>query len=282
MNITSTLNNREIATAIWLIIFLLWALSISGVRRAIPDLLRAFFNAKIFVPFVAMLLYIFAMIITLKRIGFWDISAIKDTILWITGTAFTVFFNLNKAIEDDRFFKNFVIDNIKLIVLLEFVVNFYSFSLVAELLIIPIVSLIAIMIAVTETKPKYQQLKTPLGYVLGIFGLCIIAFTVHELIMDFWNFTTLKNLRDFVLPPLFSMIFLPFAYLMTLLMQYDSFFTRIDIANKKSDIAKYAKRKVVLVCHFNLSRLNQVSKIARFPKVSSKDDVLNWFIKAND
>jgi len=46
MNIINALNNREIATAIWLTIILLWALSNSSVRRAILEVLKAFFNQE--------------------------------------------------------------------------------------------------------------------------------------------------------------------------------------------------------------------------------------------
>src|SRR5262245_31441605 len=142
MSISSVLNNREIATAIWLIIALLWALSISGVRRSIRDLLKTFLNVKIVVPFVAMLVYIFLMVTVFKKIGFWDVSATKDTILWTLGSAFATFFNLNKVSEDEHYFKNVILDNIKFILILEFILNFYSFSLAIELALIPIITLI--------------------------------------------------------------------------------------------------------------------------------------------
>jgi len=280
MNILSALNNREIATAIWLTIALVWALSISDVRRSIRDLLKTFFNIKIFVPFVAMLLYIFLMVTVFKKIGFWDVSATKDTILWTLGSAFVTFFNLNKVAEDEHYFKNVILDNIKFVLILEFIINFYSFNFAIELVVIPIVTLIVMLNAYAGLKPEYKRVKTLLDYVLGIFGLCLLAFTFRELILDFQNFTTLKNLRDFFLPPLFSIVLLPFIYIMALFMQYEMFFVRIDIANKNSDIVKYTKRKILATCHFNLSKLNKVSKSAGYPKVNTKEDVLEWLKKA--
>jgi hypothetical protein len=280
MNILSALNNREIATMIWLIIALLWALSISGVRRSIRDLLKTFLNIKIVVPFVAMLLYIFLMVTIFKKIGFWDVSAMKDTILWTLGSAFATFFNLNKVSDDEHYFKNVILDNIKFILILEFIINFYSFSLAIELTLIPMITLTIMMSTYSGLKPEYKRVKTLLDYVLGIFGLCLFAFTFRELILDFQNFTTLKNLRDFLIPPLFSIVLLPFVYIMALVMQYEMFFVRIDIANKNSDIVKYTKRKILTACHFNLSKLNRVSKIAGFPKVNGKEDVLEWLKKA--
>jgi hypothetical protein len=279
MSIINALNNREIATAIWLTIIFLWALSISGVRRSIRDLLKVFFNKKIFIPLIGMLLYIVCMVVVFKKIGFWDESATKDTVLWVLGSAFTTYFSLNKAAQDDSYFKNVILDNLKFILILEFVVNLYSFSLPAELIVIPIVSLIVMLNAYAESKPEYKQVSKLLNFILGVFGFYLIAFTFREIILDFQNFASLKNLRDFFLPILFSVVLLPFVYVMAVFIQYETFFIRIDFANKNPDFAKYAKRKVLATCHINLSKLNKVSKKAGYPNVNDKKDVLEWFKK---
>ncbi len=279
MSIIRALNNREIATAIWLTFIFLWALSISGVRRSILDLLKVFFNKKIFIPLIAMLLYIVCMIVVFEKIGFWDESATKDTILWALGSAFTAYFSLNKVVQDDSYFKNAILDNLKFVLILEFVINLYSFSLPAELIVIPIVSFIVLLNAFAESKPEYKQVSKLLNFILGVFGLYLIAFTFMEIVLDFRNFASLKNLRDFFLPIFLSISLLPFIYVMALFMQYETLFIRIDFANKNPDIAKYAKRKVLAACHINLSKLNKVSKKAGYPKVNDKKDVLEWFKK---
>jgi hypothetical protein len=234
MSIINALNNREIATAIWLTIIFLWALSIGGVRRSIPGLLKAFFNWKIFVPSLAMLFYIVAMVLAFKKMGFWDASATKDTILWTLGSAFATYFSLNKVAQDSAYFKNVILDNIKFVLILEFVVNLYSFSLPAELIVIPIVSFIVMANVLAVSKPEYKQVSKLFNFILGVFGLYLLAFTFREIVLDFQNFATLKNLRDFFLPPLFSIVLLPFVYVVALLIQYESFFIRIDFANKNS------------------------------------------------
>lgn len=279
MSIIKALNYREIATAIWLTIIFLWALSINGVRRSIRDLLKVFFNKKIFIPLIAMLLYIVCMVVVFEKIGFWDESATKDTILWTLGSAFTTYFSLNKVAQDDGYFKNAILDNLKFVLILEFVVNLYSFSLTAELIVIPIVSFIVMLNAFAESKPEYKQVSKLLNFILGVFGLYLIAFTFREIILDFQNLASLKNLRDFFLPIFLSISLLPFVYVMALFVQYETFFIRIDFANKNPDVARYAKRKVLAACHVNLPKLNKVSKKTGYPKVNDKKDVLEWFKK---
>ena len=86
-------------------------------------------------------------------------------------------------------------------------------------------------------------------------------------------------MRDFFLPILLSFALLPFIYMMALFALYETFFIRIGSANKGSDVVQYAKRKVLVACNINLSKLNRVSRKAGYPKASNKNDVLEWFKK---
>ena len=85
------------------------------------------------------------MVIVFEKIHFWNISATKDTILWTLGSAFGMYFSLNKVAQDENYFNNVILDNLKIVLLLEFVVNLYSFSLPVELIVIPIVSFIVLL-----------------------------------------------------------------------------------------------------------------------------------------
>jgi hypothetical protein len=278
MRINNALNNREISTAICLIIFFLWALSKSDIRHSILVMLKAFINKKIIFPLLVMLFYIASMVLFFKRIGFWDISATKDTILWTFGSAFVTFFSIHKITQDYYKFKNLILDNLKFILVLEFVVNLYSFSLIIELILIPIVSFFVMLNAFAESKPECKNVSKFLNFILGVSGIFILTFTIIEIVNDFQSFASLKNLRDLFLPPLFSIVLLPFVYIMALYMQYEMFFFRIDLANKNPEVQKNVKRKILLACHINLSKLSKVSKKAGYPKVNDKNDVFLWLM----
>ncbi|MDK2980219.1 MAG: hypothetical protein PWQ55_566 [Chloroflexota bacterium] len=99
------LNNREIATIIWIVAFFIWALTNSNIRISIINLLKAFFQKKIQILFIAMIAYLVVIILILYKIEFWDFSALKDTLIWFFGTALVTFFALNKALQNDDYFK---------------------------------------------------------------------------------------------------------------------------------------------------------------------------------
>jgi hypothetical protein len=273
-------NNREIATIIWLLIFFTWALSKNTVRSSFYNVLKALFEKKVFLSVFCMLLYVFLMVLSFKSIGFWDTSAIKDTVLWTLGVAFIMLVNSNKVSDDEHYFRRTISDNVKLILVLEFVINLYTFSLVAELVLVPIITFVVMLKAVAELKPEHKQVETILDYALGLFGIGLIILTFHNATVDFQSFATLKNLRDLLLPPAFTVAFLPFIYLVALFMKYESVFIRIDFFNDNSELASYAKRKILAACHFNLRNLNKFSKKVGMLRINSRDDVLAFIQKA--
>lgn len=182
--------------------------------------------------------------------------------------------NVNQVATDENYFRKTVVDNVKAILILEFVVNLYSFNLAVELVVVPIVSFIVMMNTYAGLKPEYKQVKVFLDYALGLFGIVLIAFTIREISTDFQNFATLKNMRDFLLPIVFTIAFLPFTYLMALFVQYESIFTRIEIVSTDPVLARYTKWKIFAACRLNLRKLNKFSKNVRLLRMNSKDDVL--------
>jgi|WetSurMetagenome_2_1015567.scaffolds.fasta_scaffold63931_3 hypothetical protein len=171
MNVINALNNREIAVLLWSFVVFLWALSIGPVRRSSRDLLKTFFHKKILIPFVMMLCYVLLLVVILERVGFWDISATKDTVLWIVGTALVTFFSLSKVANDEAYFKRAIFDNFKFVLILEFIIALYSFDLVIELILVPIVTVIVLVNVIAESKPEYRQVKVFLDYALGLLVL---------------------------------------------------------------------------------------------------------------
>ena len=221
-----------------------------------------------------MILYVFLLVLLFNAIGFWDNSAMKDTILWTLSVAMIMFINSNKANRDERYFRNIVIDNFKLTLILEFVVNIFTFSLIAEIIIVPLIVIAAVMKAIVRRKPESKQVDSILGIALGIFGSFILLFTIYKMIANFDDLASLRNLRDFLLPIVLTVTFVPFVYLMALYFRYENIFIRIDRFNKNSELAKYAKKKILTTYHFNLRKLNRWSNKTGILRFNTEEEIL--------
>ena len=181
--------------------------------------------------------------------------------------------------DDEHYLRRTILDNVKLILLLEFVINLYTFGLVVELILVPVVGFVVILKAVTEFQPEHKQVETILDYVLGLFGIGLVVFTFYNAAVDFKGFATLANLRDFLLPPVFTIVFLPFIYLTALCIKYQGILLRIDLFNDDSELTCYAKRRILAACRFDLGMLNKCSKKLGALRISHRDDVLAFIRK---
>ena len=157
--------------------------------------------------------------------------------------------------------------------MLEFIINLYVFNLAVELVLMPILFIIVLISAFAELKEEYRLVKKVFDYILGIIGICFILFAFANIFIDFRSFANMDNLRSFLLPPILTIVFLPFMYLFTLFIMYESYFIRLDIFNENKAITRYAKRKILALCHLNLKMLNKLSKEVKIMKIFNKNDV---------
>lgn len=253
---------REQAIIIWIAIFLVWVLFQKNIRTAIFGLFRAFFQKQIAVAFAAMFLYVALIVFLFSKIQLWDISLLKNTIFWLLGTAFVLFMNLNRVHEDDHYFRKIVSDNLKLVLVLVFIINFYTLHLLAELILAPVLFMIVAMSAVAEMKEGYAPVKKLVDFILGAWGIFLVVFALSSVLNDYQNLLTTDNLRTFLLPLYLTLAFLPFLYSFAIFMAYENIFVRLNISIGKRDeeLLRIAKRKMFYTFGFNLGKLNKFSK----------------------
>ena len=281
--ITDTFNNRELATFIWVLVLII-AFSVNNkMRSSIVTVIKAFFRKYILLVFLLMLLYISLQIILLNKVMLWDFSLIKDTIYWMLGVGSVLLINVNEANKNPTYFKNLVLRSIKIVIIIEFIANIYTFNFVVELFIFPIISFFVIIAVLTEIKKEYLTVHQMANVIIGIFGFVVLVFFSINLISDFQNFWVLDNLRAFLLPILLVITFIPFLYLVAIYMAYELLFARLDIFLKKDkDVAKYAKKQIFLLCNINLSRLNRfmrenTSKLTKLNDKAGVDKIFSDF-----
>jgi len=272
MQLEDYLDNREIAILVWLGVFFLWAFTQKNNRKSLVNLVRPFAKRNIIILTVLMLLYIAGMIYIFWRLQFWEPKLLADTLLWMFGVAFVMFVNINHVTEEG-YFKKIVIDNLKLILIIEFVVNLYVFDLWIELILVPILAILGAMLGVSSVKKEYKQVEAFLSKLLVIIGLGFGIYALYYIITDFQGFASLDNLKEFLLPIVFTFAFLPYVYIMALFINYELVFMRIKRLAKDGSLARYAKLKTLLAFHINLKSLHKWSRKVILININSKEDV---------
>ncbi|MDD5131293.1 MAG: hypothetical protein PHH44_01385 [bacterium] len=261
---------------------LIWALTKNHIRQSLEQVFKALFVTPIIVSAVLMLFYIVLEVVVLSRIGLWDISQLKSTIIWGMTIATIMLFQINNIIEDSHFFTKAVKDSIRFTVFIDFIVNLYVFSLIIEFILVPIAALIGGMLAVAETNEKYKPVQKLLNDILIMFGLWIFGYAFYHILSDFRNLAKIQTLKDLALPPVMLLMFLPFIYCVALFAQYEILFTRLQFIIKDPSLLRFTKRQLLINYNFKIRTLEQWAKTLPVQSFRNQQDILNSIKKVDE
>jgi len=271
--IFDSFNNRDWSLFIWTTLFFGFMLWIG--RTSLPGLIKSFFNKHILSMILLMFLYVYISVYLLYKVNLWNASMMKDAVLWTIGVAFPMFFKAVEASKGKYRLRDTLIDNLKLTVFVEFIVNLYVFNFWVELLFIPFVTLLTVLMAVAEKKEEYKVVYKFFNYISSIIGMILLYHAVKYIITDFRGFATFNNLESFLFPIAMAALYMPFIYLIALYMAYEEFFVRIRIAHRHDRaMARYAKWQIIKKGKLSLKTVIAVAKKLRIYELQSKQDLV--------
>lgn len=252
-------STRELSILIWISIGLIAIMFSSKMREGLGGVLKILFGTTILAILTALIVYVSLILFLLYKLELWNFSLLKDTLFWFFTTALVLLFNINKA-KTSGYFKNIIKENIKWAIAVEFIVNFYTFSLLKELVLVPSMIFLASIQAVASTDKKNIQVSKLLGNILSFIGILLIAFIVYKTFTNYQEILTFHTLFSFLLPPFLTVLLIPFLYLLAIYMNYEELFVRIKFLTNDNKRKQLLKREILLVANINLSRLILISK----------------------
>ena len=275
------LNNREIATAIWILVIFIFTMIDRDTRKSFLDAFKGskkcFFDPEILFWLLLMIVYTAVIVFALHSINFWNDSLLKITFFWFcSGIMMCV--NSVTLETDQNGFRKIIFDNIKITIIVVFIVNVYTFSLVIELFLVPIVSFIVLYNVYAGRDEKNSNIVDLMNGLLIIIVIIILIYFIANVVSDYKNFVGLDTLRKFLLPPLLTFLFLPFIYFLLLFCTYEQLFVQMKIGCKKSKkLKRYAKIKIFKHCLLSLKSVKKFSSVNRFKlmQIRNKEDVDN-------
>jgi hypothetical protein len=258
--LTSTFSNRELAIAFWLCVFSIWALSNKRVALSIWQLITLLLSSKIGIPIACAVAYTAMIVWLLALINLWSPALLKDTVLWFCFTGFVTFGRALTSRDTDHVFWPIVVDALKVTVILEFIVNTYTFSFLVELLLVALAAITAALNAYAEVKKETEVLRLT-NAVLIVIGLLAIINAAWAAIADYQNLGSFDTLRAVLLIPLLTVLFIPFVFVAVLMARYEMLFISLKLGPPKSwKVRLYAKLRVIMHCGTKLTRLSEFKR----------------------
>lgn len=239
--IINSINNREWAALIWLTLIVIGINFSNSIRHSFRKALHSFLSPTIVIPLMLAACYAAGEIYLLKHIGWWTITNLKSTVLWLITFAFVAMFEV-ATIEDHKIgLGKIARDIITFTSIFVFITELHSFSLPIEVVALPFITFIAFTAEVAKLKPEHVPVSKFLSTVLGLIGLSHFSFSLWTTVEKFRETATWANALEFIIPIALSIGFLPFLYALRVYSAYNSAFATISILGLDEKLVPYAR-----------------------------------------
>ncbi|CAM3016840.1 hypothetical protein HAHI6034_12045 [Hathewaya histolytica] len=305
MDIFST---REIAVMIWSSVFLFFILKYKNTRESIANIIEILFSKVIIIPFILIMSYSVFLLFGFTRFKIKEYIEFKEVIMWLLFSGVPLCYSVATKAPDKNHFKEIISKNIKFVILVEFIISTFTFSLIIELLILPMCTLLFMLEAVFSMKKEYRGVNKFISNILAIAGFIILYMSFSLAIKNYKELNSIKSLVSILTPIMLSILYLPIIFLFGIWFNYDNIFFRLktnfkynfkvlknNIKRDKRIKYKYkivkvddistgvAKRKsitIILEEQYGLKDIENIC-IEQFAKYNYKNDVVWIYVATN-
>lgn len=250
------LSTREWATVIWGFVFFLYAIVHRQIRESLWKAVKIFFGRKLRILWGIILFYVLGITLVFYCLPFWDNIYIKDILVWFVFSGLLYCINAVSKEADENYIGKVLKDNLKLTVVLEFLMSTFTFNIGIELAIIPIITIIVIMNTIAERKEEYKKVHKLLDIVLAAAGFWILYETIKIGIREYKELNILNTFISFMIPIVYLIAIIPLEYLLELYSKYETLFVRMSFKERKDDkIQKRHRRLLRKTCKFSVRKV---------------------------
>jgi len=272
---TSLLSPREWAIITWLAILFVLALLKKGIRTSFVSLVRSILRWKILAAFGIVVVYAGAVVYLCQSIGLVHNRIWIDACLWL----FYGFFVVGKYISKEGYtnlWRDVARENVSAVVVLELIVNTYTFDFTVEMIILPVIVFISVVGAVSGTDNELKPVEKLANWSLTLIGFALLGYAITRAIESPGLLKNIDTLSDVFFPIVLTLGFSPFVYVFFVISNYEQLFIRLDMGASKSKRLKLrAKWELFKSLRLSRSRLSSFMDTgnAALMKVTSIEDV---------
>jgi hypothetical protein len=249
-------NNREVAAGCWVGALTLFALAHRSVRESLHRVAAAFLRVKVALPFTLLGLYTVIATRVLEATGLWTGPLLKDTILWFLFSGVALVAGVVTGEQSEDLLKRVLRDNLKVIVLLQFLVATYTFSLPIELALVPLVSVLATIGVVAKSDQQLTAVARLARSLQAFVGVTVISSAIVKTATHYSEVGNFGTVRQLLLAPVLSVLLIPFVYALGLYARYELLFLRLRLGpDTDRSLKLYARWRLIRHLRLNLRRV---------------------------
>ncbi|SDY85235.1 hypothetical protein [Nitrosomonas sp. Nm33] len=274
------LSTREWALVIWIsgiTGLLLLSPKFKEVPESFQSLVKAFLVKQIITIMILMTVYVIVCVYSLSQVSLWEWYQLKVTAIWYITVAASILFRYELVKQNPRYCINLVLDSFKLTGVIGSVVSVYTFNIFFELILVLFLFFIGGMLGIAQSKKEFKLLTKILNGILIGIGSLVVIYSIYMIYDDFAKLTNKETLRDFYIPPLLTLAYLPFIFFMVLYITYDLEFRKLYFFIKNKKLRIYSKACAFVLFHIRLVLLERWVSSLAFHKPDTISDINQSF-----
>jgi len=239
---------RELAISVYFALFVIYLLWNKKLRPDVLKLIKAAFQPALVKMFFVVACYGTSITVVLSFLPFWKNTYLKDIIIWIVFVGVPVSFSAVNKNSD--YYKSMIVNNFAVSAILEFVMGTFTFPLIVEFIIQPIIAVLFVFQAFSDNKEEYKAVNKFFNAIITIFGLLLLILTIRKIIIQGKHLNHFDLLIAFLTPIVFSVVFVPIAYLIAVYAKYEEIFCLYWFNSKTTEqsIAKSRRKQAIKIC----------------------------------
>lgn len=277
------LSSREWAIVTWIIIYLCFTIFVLKVD--FTDVLKSFFNKKLNILWITILLYNLFITIILSYSRYWNNIYIKDVVFWVVFSCITStisVFDQKKIFS----FKNLILTNITVSALIEFILSELTLSYYLELFLIGIFIFMYFLYLFSQTSLEYKTAENVLKKFLSLLNFIFFVYILRELYKSFNFLLSQETWFKFIIPLLYSILCSPLYYIFIILNDYEKICCKIQeyfVWENEIDrkyINKLKRRKLLMSCGLKHKKyICFDSEFSKKMRLANTKDEVNMIIR---
>lgn len=189
-------------------------------------------------------------------------------------SATATLFRANQIDENKHYFKEMLKANLKFGIFLEFLYGLYTFSFETEFLAVPLGVALAILVPCLEKETNLINLKKGINTFLSFLALYLLYHVIAGAIDHKKELFVFDNLKQILLSPIYTILFIPFLYLLSMHLVYEVQNIILDTAIKVPALRRAARNHAICCFWNDLQSLKRWVKCVRFDNPQTERELM--------
>ena len=115
------------------------------------------------------------------------------------------------------------------------------------------------MQTVASSDSKYKLVESLIKKIMNFVGFVILFYVCFKTYNQYKDILTMGQIKSFLLPPIFTFLFLPFVYGLAIFMKYETIFSRLPFIVKEKKLRALVKNQIIRTAQLNIDKLTAIS-----------------------